>query len=186
MKKRKRTEEAASEHQTRKKSGGRSERAQGDKKECCFLDGERFKNFKTACEYYNFPGSHQVGSYGKKNKGICRTYSNATPGKDIVLDNGDLFLYRLKDAKVRKQFEINMARRRPVRVFRKINHAGVPGVVDLGEFQIQGFIPAKPGDQREKFGGTFVKFVKVIVMEDSENGQKLGVNVCRERSEVNR
>ena len=113
MKKRKRTEEEASEH---------------------LGSCKRFKNFKTACEHYNFPGSHQVGSYGKKNKGICRTYSNATPGKDILLDNGGLFLYRLKDAKVRKQFEINVVRKRPVRVFRKINHEGVPGVVQHHDY----------------------------------------------------
>ena len=83
--------------------------AQGDATvcDCNSLVGRTvFKNFSTACKHYGFPGSHQVGSYGPKGTGIVRTYSNATPGKDIVLDNGEAFLYRLKDEKVRAQFKV--------------------------------------------------------------------------------
>ena len=36
-----------------------------------------------------------------------RTYSNSTPGKDVVLDASEIFLYRLKDEAVRAQFEVN-------------------------------------------------------------------------------
>ena len=132
-----------------------------------------FKNFSSACKHYGFPGSHQVGSYGPKGAGIVRTYSNATPGKDIVLDEGALFLYRLKDEAVRKQFQLNADHERPVRVFRKValtanrgggsTKGGVKGggVVDLGLFTVDGFVPAGEGDQIEKFGGEFVRFVKV-------------------------
>jgi hypothetical protein len=63
-------------------------RAQGDKTECdcdALADRRMFKNFAAACISYAFPGSHQVGSYGLKGQGIVRTYSNATPGKDVVL-----------------------------------------------------------------------------------------------------
>ena len=134
-------------------------RAQGAKRECdCDgLAGRRvFKNFSAACRHYEFPGSHQVGSYGPKRQGIVRTYSNATPGKDIVLDGGSLFLYRLKDEAVRAQFEVNMRRRREVRVFRKIS----AGVVELGLFLVEGFVPAGPGDQIGQFGGEFVRMVR--------------------------
>ena len=101
-----------------------------------------FKNFSAACRHYEFPGSHQVGSYGPKGRGIVRTYSNATPGKDVVLDDGHLFLYRLKDEAVRAQFRVNLERRRDVRVFRKVSS----GVVELGLFRVEGFVPAGPGD----------------------------------------
>ena len=116
-----------------------------------------FKNFSTACKFYGFPGSHQVGSYGPKGKGVVRTYSNATPGKDVLLDDGKLFLYRLKNVALRAQFEINQKYKRPVRVFRRDFH----GVLDLGEFVVEGFVPAGPEDQIEKFGNTFVRMMKV-------------------------
>eukprot|EP01051_Picozoa_sp_SAG22_P017287 SAG22_NODE_2630_length_2357_cov_1.340567_4_plen_172_part_00 len=128
--------------------------------DCEALAGRRvFKNFSTACKHYAFPGSHQVGSYGPKGTGIVRTYSNATPGKDIVLDGGELFLYRLKDEAVRAQFQGNSQRKRPVRVFRKVS----AGVVDLGLFRVDGFVSAGPGDQIEKFGAAFVRFVRAPI-----------------------
>eukprot|EP00747_Dinoflagellata_sp_TGD_P041232 gnl/TRDRNA2_/TRDRNA2_141362_c0_seq1.p1 gnl/TRDRNA2_/TRDRNA2_141362_c0~~gnl/TRDRNA2_/TRDRNA2_141362_c0_seq1.p1 ORF type:complete len:164 (-),score=24.73 gnl/TRDRNA2_/TRDRNA2_141362_c0_seq1:74-565(-) len=134
-------------------------RAQGDKVECncddLIGDCMVFKSFSAACRHYQFPGSYQVGSYGPKGAGIMRTYSNATPGKDIVLEAGALFLYRLKDEAVRSQFKINMQRQCNVRVFRKVS----AGVADLGLFSVQGFIDAGPGDQVEKFGKEFVQFV---------------------------
>ena len=134
-------------------------RAQGDKRDCdCErLVGRRiFKNFSAACRHYEFPGSHQVGSYGPKGRGIVRTYSNATPGKDVVLDDGHLFLYRLKDEAVRAQFRVNLERRREVRVFRKVSS----GVVELGLFRVEGFVPAGPGDQVGQFGREFVRMVR--------------------------
>ena len=134
-------------------------RAQGDERDCdCErLVGRRvFKNFSAACAHYQFPGSHQVGSYGPKGQGIVRTYSNATPGKDVVLDGGNLFLYRLKDEAVRAQFRVNLERRRDVRVFRKVSS----GVVELGLFRVEGFVPAGPGDQVGQFGREFVRMVR--------------------------
>ena len=139
------------------KSGRR--RAQGDKVacDCEGLTGRRvFKNFSTACKHYEFPGSHQVGSYGPKRQGIVRTYSNATPGKDVVLDGGSLFLYRLKDEAVRAQFKVNVERRREVRVFRKVSS----GVVELGLFRVEGFVAAGPGDDVDRFGREFVRMVR--------------------------
>ena len=168
----------------KKAAGDSRARAQDGHAECdceALADRRVFKNFSTACEcrsllnnkrcsrpladtrvvrtgkYYEFPGSHQVGSYGPKGTGIVRTYSNATPGKDIVLDGGELFLYRLKDEAVRTQFLVNAQRLKPVRVFRKV----LSGVVDLGLFQVDGFVPAGPGDQVAKFGAEFVRFVRV-------------------------
>ena len=134
-------------------------RAQGDERDCdCErLAGRRvFKNFSAACAHYQFPGSHQVGSYGPKGQGIVRTYSNATPGKDVVLDDGHLFLYRLKDEAVRAQFRVNLERRRDIRVFRKVSS----GVVELGLFRVEGFVPAGPGDQIGQFGAEFVRMVR--------------------------
>ena len=162
--KRKAGEGAAAEGRAPSKrviGSGDNWRAKGDKLECdceTQLAGRRvFKNFSTACKHYKFPGSHQTGSYGPKGQGIVRTYSNATPGKDIVLDEGRLFLYRLKDEAVRAQFNVNAQRQRDVRIFRKIS----TGVVDLGLFRVKGFVAAGPGDKIDRFGAEFVRFARV-------------------------
>ena len=85
------------------------------------LNFRLFKNFRAACTHYAFPGSHQVGSYGPKGAGITRTYSNATPGKDLVLGTrGQLFLYRLKDEAVRAQFKVNQQLKKHQRLSRMI------------------------------------------------------------------
>ena len=60
-----------------------------------------FRNFREACIFYKFPGSHQVGSFGNKT-GILRSYSNGTPGKDFFYDDEATVLYRLKDDKYRE------------------------------------------------------------------------------------
>ena len=54
-----------------------------------------------------------------------------------------IILYRLKDEATRAQFAVNLHRRRPVRVFRKISR----GVVELGDFYVTGFEPIQPGDE---------------------------------------
>ena len=123
-----------------------------------------FANFAAACRHYSFPGSHQVGSYGPKGEGILRSYSNGTPGKDLVLDGGEKFLYRLKDSTVRAQFEINASRGRPVQVFRKV----AAGVVELGSFDVDGFEPAGAGDAPETWGETFVRFLRRREEENPE------------------
>merc|ERR1712194_803701 len=114
--------------------------------------GKVWSNFRTACMHYGFPGSHQVGSYGPKGMGIVRTYSNGTPGKDKVMQGGDVVMYRLKDDKIRAQFSVNKSRQKLVRVFRKLNRKVDPGVMDMGLFEVQGFVPGGPEDQLEKFG----------------------------------
>ena len=117
-----------------------------------------FKNFRAACTHYAFPGSHQVGSYGPKGAGISRSYSNATPGKDIVLNGGAVFLYRLKkDEALRAQFMVNRERQKPLRVFRKVSR----GVVDLGLYQVARIERARARDQIAKFGAEFVRFERV-------------------------
>jgi hypothetical protein len=100
-----------------------------------------FKNFKTACEHHKFPGSHQVGSYGPKDRGIVRSYSNGTPGKDIITlaKKGEKtqVLYRLKDEAYRKKFQQNIDQKRKVRFFRKLEDGR--GVQDLGMFDVVSF-----------------------------------------------
>lgn len=41
-----------------------------------------FNNFKEAQEYYKYPGTHRIGSYGN-DKGIIRSYSSGKKG-DII------------------------------------------------------------------------------------------------------
>jgi hypothetical protein len=118
-----------------------------------------FKNFLTACKFFKFPGSHQVGSFGPSKQGIVRTYSNSTAGKDMFQNNGDLFLYRLKDERVRAQFIINQTTRKPVHLFTKILTKPTH-VVDHGLFWIDGFVPVGNNNQPMKFGKEFVRFVK--------------------------
>ena len=106
-----------------------------------------FKNFLTACKFFNFPGSHQVGS-------------NSTAGKDMFKDNGDLFLYRLKDERVRAQFIINQTTRKPVHLFTKVLTKPTH-VVDHGLFWIDGFVPVGKNNQPMKFGKEFVRFERM-------------------------
>ena len=91
------------------------------------------------------------------NPGVSEVSYRVVSGKRVVADGGQLFLYRLKDEAVRRQFQINQERERPVRVLRKVSR----GVVDLGLFVVSGFLAAGPGDQVLKFGAEFVRFVWV-------------------------
>ena len=124
--------------------------------DCNTLKGKRvWRNFKQACTHYKFPGSYQVGSYGPNGKGMVRTYSNATPGKDKVLADGAVILYRLKDEKCRAQFNVNLQTRKAVLLFRKV----AAGVMELGPYLVEGFISAGKEDQPD-FGAEFVHFVE--------------------------
>ena len=87
---------------------------------------------------------------------MVRTYSNATAGKDVVLAGGTVVLYRLKDEKTRSQFNVNLHRRKAVRVFRKVEK----GVMELGLFLVEAFVRAEDYQQPAKFGPEFVRFVK--------------------------
>jgi hypothetical protein len=78
------------------------------------------------------------------------------PGKDKVYAGGGVMLYRLKDEKVRAQFNVNIQKQKAVRVFRKVD----TGVVELGPFLVAGFLAAdRIADQPAKFGTEFVRFV---------------------------
>jgi hypoxanthine-DNA glycosylase len=127
--------------------------------------GKMFKNFMAACKHYKFPGSHQVGSYGPKGKGVIRTYSNSTPGKDIVLEQGNIFLYRLKP-ELKKQFQNNIILNKPVHVFTKMG----TGVLDRGNYLVEEILRAGKEHQPSVFGKEFVKFVRV---------KEKGVKKCR-------
>jgi len=100
-----------------------------------------FKNFMEACQHYEFPGSHQVGSFGNK-QGILRTYSNSTPGKDKILKDGHEIHYRLKDEKTKAKFQLNIDSKQCIRFFRKvqINKGSKPGCKDMGLFNVHSFI----------------------------------------------
>ena len=78
-----------------------------------------FPNFLSACTHYKFPGSHQHGSWAN-DKGIIRTYSNSTLGKDHVLQGGREILYRLKNSAIQAKFNLNMQTGQPVHFFRKV------------------------------------------------------------------
>tara|TARA_E500000178_G_C16528791_1_gene533485 strand:+ start:186 stop:491 length:306 start_codon:yes stop_codon:yes gene_type:complete len=90
-----------------------------------------FKNFKEAHEYYNFEGSHRIGSFGNE-KGITRSYSNGEK-KDKILK--DKILYVLKNDKVKDKFKLNIINKKKVRFFAKIKN----GVEDMGLYKVKGF-----------------------------------------------
>jgi hypothetical protein len=91
-----------------------------------------FKNFKAACQHYSFPGTHQHGSIGNE-KGIIRSYTNGTVGKDFVKEN-EVF-YRLKDERMRAKFSLNVESGQRLRLFQKVS----TGVVDRGLHKVEGF-----------------------------------------------
>ena len=68
------------------------------------------------------------------------------------------------------QFEINAQLKKPVRVFRKVS----TGVVDLGEYQVVGFVPAGVDDNIEEFGATFVRFVRLADPSGGVDGDGSG------------
>lgn len=108
-----------------------------------------FKNFKSACEHYKYPGTHQHGSIGNE-KGIFRSYSNGTRGKDFIKANE--ILYRLKDHRMRMKFEKNVKSGQLVRFFRKNVIAG--NVEDLGLWKVEAFtethVRLKPKEEKVK------------------------------------
>ena len=90
-----------------------------------------FKNFKEAHEYYNYPGSHRIGSYGNE-KGIIRSYSNGKKGD--LLKNNKIY-YVLKNDNVKEKFKLNIKFNKKIRFFIKIEN----GVKDLGLFNVKRF-----------------------------------------------
>lgn len=73
------------------------------------------KNFKEAHEYYKYPGSHRIGSYGNEN-GIIRSYSNGKKG-DIIKDNK--IYYVLKNENIKEKFKLNIKNNKKIRFFIK-------------------------------------------------------------------
>ena len=63
-----------------------------------------FKNFKQAHEYYKYPGSHRIGSYGD-NDFIIRSYSNGHNG-DIIKNNGNTVYYMVKNERTKNKFSL--------------------------------------------------------------------------------
>ena len=60
-----------------------------------------FKNFKQTHEYYNYPGSHRIGSYGDS-KGIIRTYSNGNNG-DMIKNNIIYYVLKNENKNIKKE-----------------------------------------------------------------------------------
>jgi len=102
-----------------------------------------FKNFKQAHEYYKYPGSHRIGSYGD-NDFIIRSYSNGHNG-DIIKNNGNTVYYMVKNERTKNKFLNNIKLKKKLRFFLKINE----GVKDMGLYSVK------------KFYKGFVIFVKV-------------------------
>ena len=131
--------------------------------------GKLHKNCREAYKANSLPGSHMVGSYGPKGRGIVRSYSNGTPGKDTIKTRPDgkgfEVLYRLKNEAYREKFSINIRQKQPVRFFRKVSD----GVEDLGPLKVVGFTDSghvkmvsedTPGDMEENT--ELVKLVKDV------------------------
>jgi hypothetical protein len=103
-----------------------------------------FQNFRVACAHYGFPGSFQCGSVWNE-RGVIRSYSNSTPGKDKVLLGGSEIWYRLKSLEMQGHFERNMRSGQGVRFFRRVPHCigkvtQKPGCKDMGLFDVAGFM----------------------------------------------
>ena len=90
-----------------------------------------FKNFKQAHEYYNYPGSHRIGSYGDSN-GIIRTYSNGKNG-DMIKNN--IIYYVLKNENIKNKYKLNIKNKKKIRFFVKVSN----GVKDMGLYHVKRF-----------------------------------------------
>ena len=90
-----------------------------------------FKNFKEAHNYYKYPGTHRVGSYGD-DKGIIRSYSCGKKG-DILKNN--VVYYVLKNDKIKEKFKLNIKNKKKLRFFLKVEN----GVKDMGLYNVKKF-----------------------------------------------
>ena len=131
-----------------------------------------YKNWREAHKANSLPGSYQDGSYGPKGKGIVRSYSNGTPGKDFIKAKPDgkgyEILYRLKNEAYGEKFSINIRQKQSVRFFRKVSD----GVEDLGSLRVVGFT-----DSHGKTVSRDTTHVKMVsennIVEKEENVNKL-------------
>ena len=90
-----------------------------------------FKNFKEAHEYYKYPGSHRIGSFGD-DKGIIRSYSNGKKGD--ILKNNKIY-YVLKNDNIKEKFKLNIKNNKKIRFFIKQEN----GVKDMGLYHVKRF-----------------------------------------------
>ena len=90
-----------------------------------------FKNFKEAHEYYKYPGTHRIGSYGN-DKGVIRSYSCGKKG-DIIKNNR--IYYVLKNNIVKEKFKLNIKYKKKLRFFMKVDK----GVKDMGLYNVKKF-----------------------------------------------
>ena len=90
-----------------------------------------FKSFKEAHEYYKYPGSHRIGSYGNE-KGILRSYSSGAKGD--ILKNNKVY-YVLKNDKIKDKFRLNIKNKKKLRFFIKVKD----GVKDMGLYHVKRF-----------------------------------------------
>lgn len=92
-----------------------------------------FRNFKTACEYYNYKGSHRIGTIGNE-KGVIRSYSNGK-NNDKILNEGNEIWYKIKNNKIKELYQKSINSKQNIRFFIKIKN----GVLDLGLFNATKF-----------------------------------------------
>ena len=90
-----------------------------------------FKNFKEAHEYYKYPGSHRIGSFGD-DRGIIRSYSNGKKGD--ILKNNKIY-YVLKNDNIKEKFKLNIKNNKKIRFFIKQEN----GVKDMGLYHVKRF-----------------------------------------------
>ena len=90
-----------------------------------------FKNFKEAHEYYKYPGSHRIGSFGD-DKGVIRSYSNGKKGD--ILKNNKIY-YVLKNDNIKEKFKLNIKNNKKVRFFIKQENV----VKDMGLYHVKRF-----------------------------------------------
>ena len=89
-----------------------------------------FKNFKTAQEYYKYPGSYRIGTIHNE-KGVIRSFSNNT----YDIDKGNTFYYFIKNDKIKNAFKLNKNNGKKIRLFIKKNDY----VVDVGLYKVDKF-----------------------------------------------
>ena len=90
-----------------------------------------FKNFKEAHEYYKYPGSHRIGSFGD-DKGVIRSYSNGKKGD--ILKNNKIY-YVLKNDNIKEKFKLNIKNNKKIRFFIKQENV----VKDMGLYHVKRF-----------------------------------------------
>lgn len=102
----------------------------------------KFNNFKSAHNYYNYPGSYRIGTISNIN-GVIRSYSNGS-NNDKFMNNFRIIYYKIKNDEIEKKFRININNGKKIRFFKKIDN----GVEDLGLYKV------------DKFWKGYVKLIK--------------------------